>query len=472
VDTDTATGVAAEAADAARLRSVASLRRYASAAEPDTVFLDDMQQRIDTARRQPHAHRIAPGGSLRILLLGYAGAANTGADLRTIETILQLQRIFGTRAQLRLLPLGDCFDHPVLAAVTRLVPGLAYFPDALDVAIRESDVVINVEGSTYTSRFSDSLTGILIGGIALAAALGRTAIAYGVDSGTMSPALLAFVQRNAGLGHVIARNEAARIELRSLGIACHEGADTAWTYRAQEDARVAADAWPTVALCPGNPYWWPVKADAARAFALDARGEKSSLRYGPLHFHTWDEHRCAAFDAYLDRFARIAVTLQAQGYQPVLVGMEQLDGAACAALAARLPFAVDKVVRGPATLAEVAAAVSFARCVVTTRYHAAVLAISHGVPVFGLSMDTRIDRLLAEAHIHGWHASCDAADGDVSALRAIGSLEGQGNHEPGHDEPIRDRLRARMLAYAQSQRASFCAMGESLVSLIGSQDKT
>jgi hypothetical protein len=29
-----------------------------------------------------------------------------------------------------------------------------------------------------------------------------------------------------------------------------------------------------------------------------------------------------------------------------------------------------------------------------------------------------------------------------------------------------------MLAYAQSQRASFCAMGESLVRLIESQDKT
>ncbi len=408
------------------------------------------QQRIDAARPLPRQRK----GSPRILLLGYAGAANTGADLRVIETILQLQTLFGERTDLRLLALGECFDHPVLAGVSKLVPTLPYLPDALDSAIREADVVINLEGSTYTSKFSDSLAGILVGGVALAAALGRVAISYGVDSGTMSPVLEDFVRRNAALGHVIVRNEAARIELQSLGIECVAGADTAWTYRAQggfhNDAR-------RVALCPNNPYWWPVEADAARALALDARGEKSALRYGPLHFHRWDDRRSAAFDAYIDCFARIAIGLREQGYVPVIVGMEQLDDAACSALAARLPVDIEKVVRGVAPLARVAEAVASAQCVVSTRYHAVVLAVSHGVPVFGLSMDSRIDRLLTEAGIEGWHASCDSADAGRLALDAIGSISNLSE---------REKLVARLLRYADGQRAIFHAMGASLVSLI------
>ncbi|MEW6343384.1 MAG: polysaccharide pyruvyl transferase family protein [Paraburkholderia sp.] len=433
--------------------SLEALHRYAGASAPDSVFLDDMQHRIDAAR--PTAtHRDGP---LRILLLGYAGAGNTGADLRAIETIRQLRRLFGERAHLSLLALGERFDHPVLAEVPKRVPDFPYLPDALDAAIRDSDVVINMEGSTYTSRFSDSLAGALIGGVALAAAHGRLGIAYGVDSGSQSAALLSFVRCNAKLGHVIARNEAARHELLALGVACEAGADTAWTYRVEHDALAGDGILPYVALCPNNPYWWPVHADAPRAFALDARGERSPHRYGPLHFHAWDTHRSAAFDGYIGRFAQIASALREQGYVPVVVGMEQLDAAACDALAARLPFDIDKIVRGPNTLSEVAAVVSRARCVVTTRYHAAVLAMSHGIPVFGLSMDSRIDRLLTEAGVQGWHASCDAPDAACLALEAIGSL----NHDP-----VRERLVARLLAYADNQRACFHSMGARLATLV------
>jgi hypothetical protein len=174
-------------------RSLAALQRYASAAAPDKVFLDDMQQRIDAARRvlarAPSAatRRKTLGAAPRILLLGYSGAGNTGADLRTIETIAQLQRLFAPQdPQLTLLAIGDCFDHPLLEATPKLAPELPYLPDALDAAILDADLVLNVEGSTYTSKFSDSLAGVLIGGVALAAAHGLPALAYGVDSGAIA----------------------------------------------------------------------------------------------------------------------------------------------------------------------------------------------------------------------------------------------------------------------------------------------
>ncbi|RKE40042.1 polysaccharide pyruvyl transferase WcaK-like protein [Paraburkholderia sp. BL23I1N1] len=434
-------------------RSLAALNRYAGAPAPDEVFLDDMQQRINAARRMPV--RSDPGAdhdAPRVLLLGYSGAGNTGADLRTIETIAQLRCLLAPREpRITLFALGDCFDHPLLAGTPRLTPSLPYLPDALDAAVRDADLVLNVEGSTYTSKFSDSLAGVLIGGIALAHAHGRPAIAYGVDSGTMSVALTRFVERNTEAGEIICRNEAARAQLASLGVLAQVGADTAWTYRALADARNEASAPRRVALCPNNPFWWPVRADAARARELDARGESSPMRYGQLHFHSWDAARAEACHAYLDRFAQIAVGLKAQGYAPTLVGMEQLDRSACVDLAARVPFPIDIVARGPHTLDEVAATVAHAACVVTTRYHAAVLAISHGVPVFGLSMDARIERLLSEAGCASWSAACDDDNGAQAALAAIASLQ---------DQSVRNALIAAYDDYARLQRARFDAIGE------------
>lgn len=451
-------------------RSTLALHRYASAAQPDEVFLDDMQARIDAARRarreSPATANLQRNGNakaLRALLLGYTGPGNTGADLRTIETIAQLQRLFAPRElALTLFALGSCFDHPLLAATPKFVPSLPYLPDALDAAIRDADVVINVEGSTYTSKFSDTLAGVLIGGVALAHAHGRPAIAYGVDSGAMTDALTRFVKRNAAHGgYVIGRNDAACAQLEALGVATMRGCDTAWTYRAPplplHSVNSRAGGERIAALCPNNPFWWPVRADAARARALDASGETSPHRYGLLHFQSWDAERAQSYDAYLERYAAIAVGLRQRGYTPVLVGMEQLDRAACADVAARVSFAIERVVRGEHPLDTVAATVAHAECVVTTRYHAAVLAMSHGVPVFGLSMDTRIDRLLDEAGCAEWRAPCDARDAVQRCLGCIDMLD---------QAPLRAALVDRLCDYARNERARFDEMGTWLVATV------
>ncbi len=441
--------------------SKAALGRYACAAAPDEVFLADMQRRIDAATTHARASRHAAPSRprraddpLRVLLLSYSGTGNTGADLRTIETIAQIKDVFARRApRIKLVALGTMFDHPVLARVAKLDSPLHYLPDVLDAAVREADLVLNVEGSTYTSKFSDSLSGALIGGIALAQAHGCAALAYGVDSGAMSAPLQDFVRHNASRGLVICRNDAARMQLARLGVRAERGADTAWCWRAGPRERALTDGERVVALCPSNPFWWPVYAEAPRAYALDAAGETSPLRYGALHFHRWDEAREHAYDAYLTRFAELGGTLFERGYTPVIVGMEQLDKTACRDLAARLPFEARIVARGGADLETVAATVAHAHCVVTTRYHAAVVAISHGVPAFGLSMDERIDRLFDEAGLGDWYARCDAHDAAARALDRVAALEDAHEHA---------RLVAACERYADAQRTMLARMGQRL----------
>jgi polysaccharide pyruvyl transferase WcaK-like protein len=444
-------GVDARGVGAAPRRSglAATRARYAATTDPDALFLRDLADRVEAARGKPRR----TGPPRRALLLGYAGAGNTGADLRTIETILQLRR-HAPHLQVELYALGSLFDHPVLAGIARLRPGLRYVPDVLDAALANYDLVINVEGSTYTSTFSDSLAGTLIGGLGLAAAHGALAVAYGVDSGRMSSSLTAFARAMARDVTVITRNECAREDLHALGIDAVCGADPGWAYRDETVAIAAVGRPPTVVICPSNPFWWPAVPDVARAAQLDAAREHSPLRYGAFHFHSWDGARAQAYERYVDEQARLVAGFAARGLVPVIVGMDLLDARACADVAerARVRYARDArvVARGEASMTDVLRALTHAECVVSTRFHATLVAISHGLPVFGIAVDERIERLLDAAGSAHWAARPDAPQ---LAARVLGVFD-----RFQADAPECAALRARHLAFAARQAAAFDAM--------------
>ena len=433
----------------------AGQRRFLLAPDPDSVLLEDFQALIEqvSAAGVPRVRRPGP---LRILLLGYCGAGNTGADVRTIEIIRQLRRLCaGHELDLSLFACGDIFDHPVLRSVRRFVPTSAYLPEVLEHEITGFDVVLNVEGSTYTSKFSDALAALLIGGVGLAGAHGLLACAYGIDSGEMPPRLTEFAKHTARQVEIVCRSAGAEQRLSELGLTVQPGADTAWGFRADEGSRPDLPE-RYVALCPNNPYWWPVRTDVRRAFALDAKGETSPLRYGPWLFHSWDETRAQRFAAYRQEFVDLAVGLKQQGYTPVLVAMEVLDRVACEQIAASLPFEVQVLSRATHDLNAVAATLEGAQWVVTTRYHAAVLALSNRVPVIGISMDTRIDQLFAENGLADWFFSCDTPGFAQLALTRIAATDQSA-------QATRESLQAVYGVIAATQIERFAAMGQALL---------
>jgi polysaccharide pyruvyl transferase WcaK-like protein len=429
-------------------------RRFLSAPDPDSVLLEDFQALIEQ-HAAVHIPSVRRPGPLRILLLGYCGAGNTGADVRTIEIIRQLRRLcVGHELDLSLFACGDIFDHPVLQSVRRLIPGSAYLPEVLEQEIPGFDVVLNVEGSTYTSKFSDALAALLIGGVGLAAAHGLLACAYGVDSGEMTPRLTQFAKHTARRVDIMCRSAGAERRLEQLGLTVQPGADTAWGFRADPGSRPDLPQ-SYVALCPNNPYWWPVRTDVRRAFVLDAKGETSPLRYGPCLFHSWDESRAQRYAAYRQEFSDLAVGLRQQGHTPVLVAMEVLDRVTCEQIAASLPFEVQVLSRATHDLNAIVATLEGAQWVVTTRYHAAVLALSNRVPVIGVSMDTRIDQLFAENGLADWIFSCDTPHfAELALARIVAADQTAGVSREG--------LQAIYGAIAATQFERFEVMGRKL----------
>ncbi|MEL6477228.1 MAG: polysaccharide pyruvyl transferase family protein [Pseudomonadota bacterium] len=372
-----------------------SLARLLLAEDQEAQIRVDMAKAIRLARSAA-PHRPELNGPLKLLLVGYAGAGNIGADIKMHETARQLRAIL-PGVELGIMARGTP-SAPIEGAVLEVPDG--YFPDRLSKLVARYDGVVVVEGSLYKSTFSNTLTTMLVGAMALAVAQGKPAIAFGVEAGRMDPDLAAFVRTHGTGATVICRSERAlEAVIRDLGFPATLGADTAWTFPpappAAAEALLGRHGWdgaaPVLALCPINPFWWPVKPDALRAMA----GEEEDL-YQSIFYHTWTADRAARLERYLAAWAGAAQRAMARtGAMPILIAMETLDIAVCERLAARLGNA-PVLAAGQVQAAEIVAVLRRAALVVTSRYHAALTAIPAGGPVIGVTMDERISNLMAE----------------------------------------------------------------------------
>jgi polysaccharide pyruvyl transferase WcaK-like protein len=357
---------------------------------------------IEAARAAGPVEGWRPGRPLRILLAGYVGAFNTGADVRSAELARQLRTLLG----------ADEVELGVLAMQAQV-------PDLLgDVSVevmdsqpsrfvRETcdryDGVIACEGSLFTSTFSNDLTTLLSAFIGYAAAQGKLAVAAGAEADVMTSDVEAFVREQCRDVVIFARNDASRRRLADLGLQVRTGADTAWTF-VPKPARPAGEllreiGWDgesdVLAICPGNPFWWPVELDPRRALRL--RGEDDPNYYGNYAFHRSSDEIEARLKAYLDALAA-AVRRHGRRHPvfPVVVGMEPLDRAACIGLAERLQ-APPALIAGDHDADAIVSVLRAASCLVSTRLHAIILSMSAGVPAIGIAFDGRIPALLQEA---------------------------------------------------------------------------
>lgn len=219
--------------------------------DPEADLRAAYSTRIEAARamprRPPTEHPTT--GRPRILLAGYSGACNTGADLRTGEIIRQLRVDFAGDVDVGVLALGaHALPDWGPIAIERIV---GHAPDAVAGLCRRYDAVIVCEGSLFTSTFSDGLAVLLTAFLGMAAVLGKPGVAYGVEADRMTPAVEGFVRAHAGGALLIARNAPSQRRLAALGLTADLGTDTGWSYPAQApDAAFAllrAHGWDGVA---------------------------------------------------------------------------------------------------------------------------------------------------------------------------------------------------------------------------------
>jgi len=208
---------------------------------------------------------------------------------------------------------------------------------------------------------------------------------------------------------VITRNEESQAVLGKLGIQTELGTDTAWTFEPhgpEYGSKTLREAgWdgtsPVLAVCPINPFWWPVKASVARFVAKALTGAYKQSHYRSVYFHKSGSKVDAAYERYLtamtnavDRFRR------EQRVFPILVAMEALDTKSCR----RMSDSLGGVPVFSSLDYDMYQLVSIVRCshlMVSSRYHGIVTAMPSLVPSAGVTMDERIRNLMHErGHDH------------------------------------------------------------------------
>ncbi len=346
--------------------------------------------------------RWVPGEPLRLLFAGYTGTRNTGADVRVQEMIRQFRHVLG----------DDHFDGTLLtydAELTRgyfptmkQVPMPVVFPAFLYEQMRYQHGVVACEGSMFKSKFATALSTFMVGALGLASAGDKLSIAYGGEAGAMSSDLEDMVRRYCGDAFVITRNKASREVLGDLGITTKLGTDTAWTFEPAPDEvgrRILMEAgWdgvrPILALCPINPFWWPVRPNLRKTAEHAIFGLHSREHYKSLYFHHGGDEVDARQRTYLEALARGADAFaRRHGAQVVCVGSERLDRPACEQLSALLGD-VPVLVSDDHEMFELVSVMSQATWMVSSRFHAIVTCMPAEVLSVGVTMDERIRNLM------------------------------------------------------------------------------
>lgn len=341
------------------------------------------------------------GGPRKILLAGYCGAGNAGADIHMGEIIRQLRHLFRSDQ----VQFAYASAHPVDAAP---YADIAWTPDANDLAtcLDSYDGVIVCEGSLFKSQFSNAMALSFIGMLGMAAAQRKPGIAYGVEAGAMDAGIAGFARAACQETLIVARSAGSqRLLARQYGLAAVRGTDTAWSFAAgapgDARARLAAAGWDgnakVLCVAPVNPFWWPACPDPAKAAAMHASGLHRDLHRTSIFFHRDSPEVRATYDRYLDG---IAAAVQAYcrecGAFLILVGMERQDRRHCNDLQARLGVAAPVFASGELPHADLVAVLRCAHIVVSSRYHALVTSMPGSVPGIGITTDERIRNLMAE----------------------------------------------------------------------------
>lgn len=403
---------------------------FALSPDPDGTLLKHLGQALDAARPLV-TPRWQPGQPLRLLLSGYFGAGNVGSDMRSGEILRQLRHLLGEEVQFSALAVSPELAEGMYEGVTCL-PTDVYTADFLIDSVNHHHGVIACEGSMFKSTFSDVLSAIMAGTLGLASAHGKLAVGYGAEVGSMNPRLRTFVQSHTGEALILCRNGASLRAAQALSLRCRAGADTAWTFRAAPPERAGAllraRGWngsdPVLAVCPVNPFWWPVRASPRMVLEMQKTGAHRELSYRSPFFHADSPEIRSAYAHYLDQLAlTVSALARERNAFPVIVGMERVDERACADLASRLGLSRAPMLGYQHLVPDVIAVLRASSLLISSRFHALVGAMPAGVPSIGISMDERIDNLFGDAGQDWRVVRADVPDLAARVMAAAKRLE-------------------------------------------------
>ena len=371
-----------------------------------------------------------PGERLKLLLACYAGARNTGSDLRVEEMIRQIRHVLGEeRVELSVTTQNFDLTRGYFPGATQVkLPDV--FPAFLYRQVRKNDGAIACEGSMFKSTWADALTTMMVGSLGLAAAQNKLSVGYGGDADRMNPMLAWMCRRYCRQSFVIARSSGSQAALRDQGIPAELGTDTAWTFESNqpEFGRQALrqagwdEATPVLIVCASDPFCWPVKPSLGKYLARVLTGAYKESQYRTIYFHKAGPEVDAALNRMLTGMSRaVHVFRQRHKVFPIVVGTEQIDKKACLEVARQLGglpvFTSDKY-----DMHQLVSILRAGNMLISSRYHAIVTTMTSLLPSAGIAMDERIRNLMQERGHEDLMVSVDDPELEAKLVAAMERL--------------------------------------------------
>lgn len=334
----------------------------------------------------------------QILMMGYNGANNTGAEALLLADIEDVRAVLGPDSQIIVPTINPAnlrrylHEEPTL----HIAPIPTVYVLALRRLVRQSDLIMLVEGSTYMDTWTSAMLWAYLLVTHSACSDGKPCLAYAVDAGTLKPFNRWLTRREASKTDlIITRAEAAADRLRSWGVTApiETTADNAFTFDPDAaDEGLLRRLWPEATgeiagLCPVNFYLWPV--------VMRPWGRQEHCYRWP-YYYSHSAERTRATEELAARYAALADCLVAeQGMSVALICMEQLDEPLALAVREHMSHADAARVFSAReyNASQITAILRGLDLLLTSRYHAAVLSLAAQVPQIAVGHDLRLKTL-------------------------------------------------------------------------------
>ena len=333
----------------------------------------------------------------KVLLFGYNGANNTGAEAKLLATIEDMRAILPDA--ILTVPSLDVkrlrrylHETPQL----RIVKIPTTYKRTVRRLVRENDLTVLVEGSCYIETFTTALLDAYLWATTCAAEFGKPCVAYAVDSGQVSQASQEKVRAEASKTDlIIMRTYAGAERMRQWGVTApiEVAADTAFLFKTDpEDAdllkrELGAGA---VGIAAVDFFLFPV---VPRLW-----GRRSRCYKWPYYF-AWSPERRKAAARLAQDFAELADwVIEERGRPVALLCMESLDDDMAEDIRSRMrnPDRTRIFSASRCNASQMASVIRSLDTLVTSRYHAGALSLEGHVPQIAIAHDIRLMDLYGE----------------------------------------------------------------------------
>ncbi len=340
----------------------------------------------------------------RILLVGYNGANNTGAEAKLLVAINEIRSVLGQDACITVPSLNEENLRRYLQDSSTLkikpVRPSMFFVDIRKL-VKENDLIMLVEGSCYMDTWGSALLWYYLLATRYAHSMKKPCVAYSVDAGSASRFNRWLIRREASKTDLIlarTKNAAERLHKWGVKAPIEVTADNAFAFKPKpQDQDILKQAWPeasnVVGIAAEDIYIWPVQ--------IKLWDQKKYCYRWPYYYQ--HSKACREKSELLVDVLAVQADEIVEKYDKdiALISMEGLDTSFTKNIQQHMKHADRTKVFSSIqyNASQMASILRSLNLLITSRYHAGVLSLPNQVPMTAVGHDLRIRDLFSDLEI-------------------------------------------------------------------------